>query len=266
MYKKKQLKELKQMKKIVEIRNLKIGEGIPKVCVPLVGRNDKVLLEEIENLEEKQFDVVEWRMDYHECVENLETMKNTVALIRKYLRDTPLLATFRTKKEGGERVVETNYYIELNKAVIETGEADLIDVELFTGEDAVKELIGCAHAKGLKVVVSNHDFKQTPSKEVIVERLRKMQELGADLPKIAVMPQSAEDVLVLLSATYEMSEKYAQGPIITMSMAGAGVVSRLAGEIFGSSLTFGAAKEASAPGQLPVAKLNEILKVIHESR
>ncbi len=69
-----------------------------------------------------------------------------------------------------------------------------------------------------------------------------MQELGADLPKIAVMPQNEKDVLVLLEATNEMFKIYADRPIITMSMSGMGVISRLCGEIFGSALTFGAAK------------------------
>lgn len=48
-----------------------------------------------------------------------------------------------------------------------------------------------------------------------------MQELDADIPKIAVMPQNKKDVLTLLSATEEMASEYADRPIITMSMAGA---------------------------------------------
>lgn len=49
-----------------------------------------------------------------------------------------------------------------------------------------------------------------------------MQELGADISKIAVMPQSTEDVLTLLSATEEMRRCYADRPVLTMSMAGTG--------------------------------------------
>ena len=50
-------------------------------------------------------------------------------------------------------------------------------------------------------------------------RLRKMQSFDADIPKIALMPQSTSDVLTLLAATLEMQEQYADRPIITMSMA-----------------------------------------------
>ena len=122
-----------------------------------------------------------------------------------------------------------------------------------------------AHACGVKVVASNHDFDKTPDKEDIVGRLRKMQDLGADIPKIAVMPQSKLDVLTLLSATEEMNRLYADRPIITMSMAGTGVISRLCGEVFGSALTFGAAGKASAPGQMGVNDLNTVLNLLHKS-
>ncbi|STS80155.1 3-dehydroquinate dehydratase [Klebsiella pneumoniae] len=67
--------------------------------------------------------------------------------------------------------------------------------------------------------MSNHDFHKTPAQEDIIYRLRRMQDLGADLPKIAVMPQSPQDVLTLLAATLTMKEKYATRPLITMSMA-----------------------------------------------
>ena len=93
-----------------------------------------------------------------------------------------------------------------------------------------------------------------------------MQELGADLPKIAVMPQcKKKDVLTLLAATEEMVHGYADRPIITMSMAKDGAVSRMCGEVFGSALTFGTVGQTSAPGQIETEKLREILKVFHGS-
>lgn len=92
-----------------------------------------------------------------------------------------------------------------------------------------------------------------------------MQDMGADIPKIAVMPRSAGDVLTLLSATEEMARCYADRPIITMSMSSQGVVSRLCGEVFGSSMTFGAVGQVSAPGQIPVDQLRQVLEILHGS-
>ena len=253
------------MAKIVEVKNVKIGEGIPKIAVPIVGTNNAELIEEVKGLKGIKLDIVEWRVDFYENVEDIEKVKEILAEIRAVLTHTPILFTFRTKKEGGEREVSVEYYVKLNCEIAKTKQVDLVDVELFTGDDYVQEVVETAHANGVKVVISNHDFFKTPEKEEIVSRLTKMTELNADLPKIAVMPQSEEDVLTLLCATNEMKQKYANQPIITMSMAGMGVISRIAGEFFGSVLTFGAAKKASAPGQIGVEDLNTVLEILHKS-
>lgn len=163
-------------------------------------------------------------------------------ILRETMPEKPLLFTFRSAKEGGEQAISTEAYIALNRAAIDSGMVDMIDLELFTGDDQVKETVAYAHAHDVKVVMSNHDFHKTPEAEEIIARLRKMQSFDADIPKIALMPQSTSDVLTLLTATLEMQEQYADRPIITMSMAKTGVISRLAGEVFGSAATFGAVK------------------------
>lgn len=254
------------MKNIVEVRGLKLGEGMPKICVPLVGKTNEQIIEEAEFLKTLKLDLVEWRVDHYEHVEDLEKVKDILEKLRNAVGELPILFTFRSKKEGGEREVSTEFYSVLNKEIASTKMADLIDVELFTGDEIVKDIVDFAHNNGVKVVMSNHDFDKTPAKEDIVSRLCKMQELKADLPKIAVMPQSSKDVLTLLSATDEMVTEHAKSPIITMSMGGLGLVSRLAGETFGSALTFGAAKMASAPGQIAVQDLNEVLSLMHKSK
>ncbi len=89
-----------------------------------------------------------------------------------------------------------------------------------------------------------------------------MQELGADIAKIAVMPESTQDVEVLMDATATFT-KYASVPAIAMSMGELGLASRTTGERFGSAVTFGTAGKASAPGQLPATELKEILETVH---
>ena len=155
-------------------------------------------------------------------------------------------------------------YTELNTAVANSGNVDAIDVEIFSGDEIVKKNIDAIHAAGRVVVGSNHDFDKTPSQSDLVYRLRKMQDMGADIPKIAVMPQNKKDVLTLLLATEEMTH-FADRPIITMSMSATGVISRLCGEVFGSSMTFGAVGQVSAPGQIPVEQLNQSLQILHNA-
>lgn len=111
--------------------------------------------------------------------------------------------------------------------------------------------------------MSNHDFDKTPSFDEITGRLIGMKKLGADVAKLACMPNSAKDVLTLLSATEAVKSQYPDEPLITMSMGKLGTISRISGEIFGSALTFGSAKKASAPGQLEVTTLQQILRALH---
>ncbi len=249
----------------VVVRNVKIGEGIPKICVPIVGITRQEILESGKNINTVGADVVEWRVDWYEDVFEFDKVEETAKQLREVLKDTPILFTFRTAKEGGEKEIEKEAYVELNQKAAKTGYIDMVDVEAFTGDDAVKAIVEAAHECGVKVVASNHDFHKTPDKDEIVSRLCKMQALGADIPKIAVMPQNKKDVLTLLCATEEMYSQHADRPIITMSMAGTGVISRLCGEVFGSALTFGASGKASAPGQMGVEDLKTVLHLLHKS-
>ncbi|WP_412055729.1 type I 3-dehydroquinate dehydratase [Bacillus haynesii] len=249
----------------VKIRGVTIGEGAPKICVPLIGKTLEQLKEEAALLQSINPDLAEWRADFFEDVEDVGKVKKVLADIREILKDTPLIFTFRSAEEGGEKEVGREFYFALNHAVVKTGLADVIDVELFNEEQDVKKLVEAAHMHHVFVIISNHDFEKTPKAEEIVSRLRRAQDLGADLPKIAVMPETPADVLTLLEATHMMHERYADRPIITMSMAGKGVISRLAGEVFGSAVTFGAAKKASAPGQIEAADLKHILDVLHRN-
>ncbi|MED4474673.1 MULTISPECIES: type I 3-dehydroquinate dehydratase [Bacillaceae] len=249
----------------VKVKNITIGEGMPKICVPIVGETVEKIVEEAEYLTTLEANVVEWRVDFFEQVEDINQVKEALKKIRKRLPQTPIIFTFRSLREGGQKEISTSYYMELNRIMVQTGQVDMIDVELFNDEKDVKHLIDVAHDHHVYVIISNHDFHKTPNKEEIVARLRKGQELGGDIPKIAVMPKNTADVLTLLDATREMKEHYADRPIITMSMAGKGVISRLAGEIFGSALTFGAAKKASAPGQVAVNELKNTLSLLHKA-
>ena len=249
----------------VKVRNIEIGSGVPKICVPIVGVTKDEIIAEAKTFDSIPVDVVEWRVDWFEDVFDTDKVLDVAKDLQTVLKDTPILFTFRTAKEGGEKAISNEAYKALNMAVAKSGYVDLIDVEAFTGEEIVKSMIREAHSYGVKVIASNHDFDATPEKDEIVRRLRMMQDYGADIPKMAVMPRNKQDVLTLLSATLEMSEQFADRPIITMSMAGTGVVSRLTGETFGSALTFGAATKASAPGQINVNELERVLDIIHKS-
>lgn len=104
----------------VEVRNIKLGEGIPKICVPLVGKTNEEILEEAKFLKNVKFDLIEWRVDHYKDVEDIEKVKEIVKALRDEVKDVVILFTFRSKKEGGELEVSTEYYSELNKTIAQT--------------------------------------------------------------------------------------------------------------------------------------------------
>lgn len=252
-------------KNTVKVRDLEIGAGKPKIIVPIVAKTKEDAVAQADALKDLPVDVVEWRADWFDGVDDFSQVEDLLKALRNSLGNMPILLTFRTSKEGGEKAISNEDYEALNLSAAASGLVDLVDVEIFTGDDVVRRIIDGAHEKGVKVVASNHDFFKTPDKDDIVSRLVKMQEMGADIPKIAVMPTCDTDVLTLLDATQEMANEKADRPIITMSMASKGMISRLCGEVFGSSMTFGAAAKASAPGQMGVKDLDVVLTTLHNS-
>jgi len=252
------------MIKTITVRGVEIGSNPPQIIVPIVGKTTDEIISAAKSFENHPVNMVEWRADFFEDIFDREKTLNTLAELRAML-DLPLLFTFRTANEGGEKAIEWSEYTALNKAIAESGLVDLIDVEIFSGDDIARENIANIHAANTLVVGSNHDFQATPSKTELILRMCKMQELNADICKIAVMPNSEHDVLTLLDATSEMHNNYADRPLLTLSMKPLGVISRLCGEVFGSCATFGTIGQGSAPGQIPVDDLAEDLQILHKS-
>ena len=248
----------------VKIRKIVFGEGRPKICVPITGHTREEIALRTAELKAAKPDLAEWRADWYEEVFERKKLEEMLERLRGELGELPLLVTFRTKEEGGEQSIGAEAYAEFLRTVLASGQADLIDVELFRGEALLRDICEEARKKGIRVIASSHDFEKTPAKEEIIERLTRMQDCGADLLKLAAMPRDAGDVLTLLSATWEMKEQYAKQPVVTMSMGAKGAVSRLAGEVFGSVMTFGSAGVASAPGQVSVPELKIALEVLRQ--
>lgn len=257
------------MTEAIVVRGCSIGSGRPKICVPIVARTKEEILKRAKELDNHSFDLAEWRADWYEKGTDPEEVIKVLKEIREILKDVPLLFTFRTKEEGGEQALEGKAYLELNLRAARSRLADLIDIELSAGfgtgkeREALRESVCRIRRQGMAVVMSSHDFEKTPDRKVLMERFFQMEELGADILKIAVMPKSSEDVLTLLSVTSQMANQTSR-PLITMSMGPIGVISRASGEAFGSAVTFASAGSASAPGQIDAKKLRQVLEILHE--
>lgn len=244
----------------VLVKNLAIGEGQPKIAIPLTAPTLSGLEEALDPLAEVPCDLVEWRGDCYAPIREPGSWQASLVLFRQRIPHLPLLFTIRTTVEGGQLEISTEDYVRLLEEVMDSGAMDLVDVELSRGKDVMEHLVNRAHRAGIKVVGSCHDFQKTPSRETLVRTLCTMQDLGCDLAKYAVMPQKEEDVLTLLAATLEMKEAHPRTPVITMAMGPMGAITRIGGGRFGSAVTFGTAGAASAPGQLPADLLAQVIQ------
>ena len=184
--------------------------------------------------------------------------------MKHIIKESILVYTFRSKNQGGCKALSAADIYDIHQVAAESDVVDFIDVEYFEAKNPQKE-IAMLREMGAYVIASHHDFEQTPDPEVIRMLLEQIRESGADVVKLAVMPQNMWDVLHLLEETNRFHENHPDHPLITMSMGAKGGISRVAGEFFGSCVTFGAGGQASAPGQLPVKQLEEILHILHQS-
>lgn len=209
--------------------------------------------------------MIEWRADFFKDLFTIQSVLETLKGLREIIGELPLIFTIRTRLEGGQVEITDSEYFALLLFVSQTKLADLLDVELFRCGGCVSDLVEKIHEHNTQVIVSSHDFQSTPSKDELIARMRLMQNAGGDILKIAVMPTSTKDVLTLSSATIEMATE-TDKPLVTMSMGKLGVISRISGEIFNSSLTFGTVGKGSAPGQIAIDQLKQCLEIIHTSQ
>lgn len=241
-----------------------IGEGKPLICVPVTEETKEGIIEEIRLLVQKQADMIEWRVDWYEHAQDAAMVAGVLEEVRSYLAQTLFVLTFRSKRQGGQRQLTPKEVLEINRAAAGTGVPDFIDLEYFE-YDRPKKAIQSVRECGASVICSHHDFEETPDGEILWMLLDKMKKGGADIVKLAVMPNTHRDVLALLEATEQFKRTYPDTPVITMSMGKEGVISRLCGEVFGSCVTFGSHKKASAPGQMQMEDLEIVLEKIHKS-
>ena len=232
--------------KPLEIKHRVIGGGEPLICVPVVEQDAQSVIREITYLSQSTADMIEWRVDAFRDFTDYNAIRSVFEAVAPLLGEKLFLYTFRTAHQGGMAQVKAEQLDDLHDLAAESGCVDLVDL-------------------GVSVIASHHDFEQTPSPEVMKMLLEKMCTGGADIVKLAVMPQNYKDVLNLLDVTAQFREENPDTPVITMSMGSLGGISRISGETFGSCVTFGAHEKPSAPGQFAMKELRQMLDTIHAS-
>ncbi|APT52082.1 type I 3-dehydroquinate dehydratase [Bacillus safensis] len=232
------------------------------ICTPLIGQTKEELLHEIEVLTEKKPDVIEWRADFFQHLHDKEQVIEILKRMVEKAKGIPFLFTIRSEKEGGESIsLSETEKVSLLAELCSTQLVDAVDYELMQDVAHIQQVSQAAKRNGVTLIVSYHDFHRTPEIDRLVQLLVNAESVGADIAKIAVMPHSYDDALTLLSATSH-AKKQLSIPVISMAMGEYGAFTRMIGGLFGSVMTFAVGKESSAPGQVAIQDLSNVLSIV----
>ena len=235
------------------------------ICVPIVGPSIEEILSQVQKAVQAEVDLIELRPDmWMKCsniyeTEYIPTIVKFVAEVHSRIAEIPMLFTWRTLAEGGETSISSESYGHLLQAVVDQDLVKAIDVELFAYTDRIGQIIKQAHQQGIQTVMSYHNFQSTPDIETLHVYAERMVSVGAQVIKFALMPSTNDDVLSVLRLTKELTEQYPELPRITMSMGQLGQMTRTCGNVFGNCVTFGTLGQISAPGQVEVAVLKQLV-------
>jgi 3-dehydroquinate dehydratase-1 len=217
------------------------------IAVPL---SDRAFSEKVKKARSLGADIIELRVDQFE-----DTSIGHVGRCLESVKEEGLktILTVRIPQEGGRPVANRTEILREFAPI-----SDYTDVELIARQEvqAVKEFI--SKGKG-KLIVSFHDFDKTPPLWVLREILREAKRLGADIPKISVMARERKEVARLLCLGNEEP-----GDKILISMGKVGSISRIAGFVFGSVISYASLEESFAPGQITLQELVKLRDFFYE--
>ncbi len=211
-------------------------------------------------------DAVELRLDLFKPEEREATrVKAFVEALREEAKAGVIL-TNRSASEGGKFEGSEDERLSLLKEALEASEADAVDVEYFAEPRKRAEIVASAKKMNATVIFSFHDFAGMPDAAELEHLALKMHAEGADIAKIAVTPETAEDALKLLELTLKLkaskaSREAGEKGVAFIGMGSVGRHLRVLAPIYGSALTYGflEGEESVAPGQLSISELRSMI-------
>lgn len=248
------------MSREVQIGNIKLMPEHAQICASLTGDTLSALEKEFEILAKSPPDIIEWRFDLF-ADQDVDSLKTTLTYIKNRLGNTPLIFTIRTSREGSASEYTDDAYHTLCSAALDTGLPDAIDLEGTRPEPLLLELIDQSKKQHITTIYSYHNFSETPADYVLETIINRSEALCTDMVKLAVMPKTQADVLRFMTFSHRIAATNKM-PIITIAMDTIGTITRIACDLTGSVMTFGVMKEASAPGQIPIADLRRMLSLV----
>jgi len=221
------------------------GERANRVCASIVETTERDALRAIEE-SGPLADLVELRMDYLPTAE-LSLLLNA--------RERPFIVTNRRKEDGGRYAGDEGSRLRILREAIDLG-AEYVDVEMSAERSGVRDLI--ENKQKARVVLSFHDFQETPSSKKLQNLCDRMIRLGADVAKIVTFAASWEDNLRVLSLIPYARKKKQE--IVAFCMGEKGKISRVVSPLLGAAWTYASLSKgrAAAPGQMTIREIRDI--------
>lgn len=220
-----------------------------RICTVVTGKTLQLFLENLAFVQASA-DFIELRADTIEHVSE----KDIAALSAVCTGES--IFTLRRKDEGGMFQESEGDRIELlNKAA--SLQFTYIDLELATcleNQDI--------HIPAEKIIISYHDFEQTPSLSYLLEIKRQMKLYPHQIMKFATVVHTFHDRQVLFSL---LVNKQDNETIIVMGMGEHGRLVRILSPLLGGFTTYASTpRTQSAPGQLSADSLENIYTILEE--
>jgi len=130
-------------KKAVELPGVTLGEGMPKVCVPVMGADARAL-RAAADAARAQADLIELRLDSVSPEMDAACLRAACRTVREAAQGTAILATMRTARDGGAGDADAARYEALLVMLARERLCDALDVELSVGEAAFSRIARAA--------------------------------------------------------------------------------------------------------------------------
>lgn len=219
------------------------------ICISILARDTEEALSKMRRAESLA-DLFELRMD-------AMTSCRPGEIISRAPR--PVIATYRSRQEGGNGIAEYSEQVSLLSEALDAG-AHYVDVEHRMAPDL---RMGLLRKRGSsRIIISCHLLHETPPAEELDGLFHRLADTGADIVKIVSLARNPEDNLRIMGLIPLARSRGI--PVIAFCMGPVGRVSRLVSPLLGGFLTFAALTEGeeSAPGQMTALEMRNIMKVL----
>jgi 3-dehydroquinate dehydratase-1 len=190
-------------------------------------------------------DLFELRLDHLAGI--VDELENKVSRLR-----APLIITARHPQEGGANNLSLLRRRDLLTRFLP--QADYVDVEL-RAASALRSLLILARQKGVRRIISFHNFKSTPTPRVLMAKVRAAKACGANIFKIATRTDTPIELTHLLDFVTTKSVNFS---VSAMGIGRLGAISRVLLARAGSALVYASVAGTNIEGQLSLEQLRAL--------